>query len=90
MKKKEIEWINILRGFAIVLIVLGHAIGYSKKLNVLTIYLSSFYVPLFFFISGYLHNEDKQENLITYCKRKANNPRAQAPSPQAPPFPSQR
>lgn len=71
MKKKEIEWINILRGFAIVLIVLGHAIGYSKKLNVLTIYLSSFYVPLFFFISGYLHNEDKQENLITYCKRKA-------------------
>ena len=36
MKKKQIEWINIIRGFAIVLIVLGHAIGYSKKLNNLT------------------------------------------------------
>lgn len=71
MKKKQIEWINILRGFAIILIVLGHAIGYSKKLNILTIYLSSFYVPLFFFISGYLHNEDKQENLKFFCKRKA-------------------
>ena len=71
MKKKQIEWINILRGFAIILIVLGHAIGYSKKLNILTIYLSSFYVPLFFFISGYLHNEDNQEKLNVFCKRKA-------------------
>ena len=71
MKKKQIEWINILRGFAIILIVLGHAIGYSKKLNILTIYLSSFYVPLFFFISGYLHNEDKKEELIVFIKRKA-------------------
>lgn len=71
MKKKQIEWINILRGLAIILIVLGHAIGYSKKLNILTIYLSSFYVPLFFFISGYLHNEDKKEKLNVFCKRKA-------------------
>lgn len=71
MKKKQIEWINILRGFAIILIVLGHAIGYSNKLNILTIYLSSFYVPLFFFISGYLNNEDKKEKVLVFCKRKA-------------------
>ncbi len=71
MKKKQIEWINILRGLAIILIVLGHAIGYSNKLNILTVYLSSFYVPLFFFISGYLLKEEKEENFIYFCKRKA-------------------
>lgn len=69
--KKYFEWINILRGFAIFLIVLGHAIGYSKNLSILSKYLSSFYVPLFFFISGYIINENSDEKLIPYIKRKA-------------------
>ena len=70
-KSKKIEWINILRGFAIFLIVFGHAIGYSKGLTGLSRYLSSFYVPLFFFISGYLFQENKEEKLSLYIKRKA-------------------
>lgn len=70
-KNKQIEWINILRGFAIFLIVFGHAIGYSKGLKDVSRYLSSFYVPLFFLISGYLFNENKQEKMSTYIKRKA-------------------
>lgn len=70
-KGKQIEWINILRGFAIFLIVFGHAIGYSKGLTGLSKYLSSFYVPLFFFISGYLFQENKEEKLIPFMKRKA-------------------
>lgn len=70
-KNKQIEWINILRGFAIFLIVVGHAIGYSKGLKEVSRYLSSFYVPLFFFISGYLFKENKEEKIGTYIKRKA-------------------
>lgn len=70
-ENKQIEWINILRGFAIFLIVIGHAIGYSKGLKGVSRYLSSFYVPLFFFISGYLFNENKEEKICTYIKRKA-------------------
>lgn len=70
-KNKQIEWINILRGFAIFLIVFGHSIGYSKGLTNLSRYLSSFYVPLFFFISGYLFQEDREEKLIPFMKRKA-------------------
>lgn len=69
-KTKQIEWINILRGFAIFLIVFGHSIGYSKGLTGLSRYLSSFYVPLFFFISGYLFQENKEEKLIPFMKRK--------------------
>lgn len=70
-KSKQIEWINILRGFAIFLIVFGHSIGYSKGLTGLSRYLSSFYVPLFFFISGYLFQENREEKLISFMKRKA-------------------
>lgn len=70
-KGKQIEWINILRGFAIFLIVLGHSIGYSKGLTGLSRYLSSFYVPLFFFISGYLFQENKEEKLTPFIKRRA-------------------
>ncbi len=70
-KEKQIEWINILRGFAIFLIVIGHAIGYSQELKEVSKYLSSFYVPLFFFISGYLFNENKREEIGIYIKRKA-------------------
>lgn len=70
-KSKQIEWINILRGFAIFLIVFGHSIGYSKGLTDLSRYLSSFYVPLFFFISGYLFYENKEEKLIPFIQRKA-------------------
>lgn len=70
-KNKQIEWINILRGFAIFLIVFGHAIGYSKGLTKLSRYLSSFYVPLFFLIAGYLFHENKEEKVSTFIKRKA-------------------
>lgn len=70
-KGKQIEWINILKGFAIFLIVFGHSIGYSKGLTGLSRYLSSFYVPLFFFISGYLFQENREEKLIPFMKRKA-------------------
>lgn len=70
-KNKQIEWINIIRGFAIFLIVFGHSIGYSKGLTGLSRYLSSFYVPLFFLISGYLFQENKEEKLIPFIKRKA-------------------
>lgn len=50
---------------------LGTLFGYSKGLTGLSRYLSSFYVPLFFFISGYLFQEKKEESLIAFIKRKA-------------------
>ena len=48
--KKRINYIDLLRGFAIFLIVLYHMIGYSKNLDDTLIYLSSFHVSLFFLI----------------------------------------
>ncbi len=71
MNNKRIEWIDALKGFAIFLIVFGHTIGYSDKLSELSRYLSSFYVPLFFLISGYLFKNNKDESIKSYIKRKA-------------------
>jgi len=64
-------WADTVRGFAMVLIVFGHTIGYSHELRELTIYLSSFYVPLFFVVSGYLFTHNPQESLLTFMRRKA-------------------
>jgi len=71
MKEKRIDFIDVLRGFAIFLIVFGHAIGYSKGLKGVSHYLSSFYVPLFFFVSGYLFVNHKDESIQDYGKKKA-------------------
>jgi len=54
--KKRIDYIDLLRGFAIFLIVFYHMIGYSKNLSNILIYLSSFHVSLFFLISGFTYN----------------------------------
>ena len=64
-------WADTVRGFAMVLIILGHTIGYCDSLRPLSIYLSSFYVPLFFVVSGYLFAPDQRESIPSFMKRKA-------------------
>ena len=49
---KRHEFVDIMRGIGIILVVLGHSIGFmSENLN---IFILSFHMPLFFFISGML------------------------------------
>ena len=48
--KKRVDWIDIAKGFAIFAIVLGHTL-YPCPVR---FYLSSFHVPIFFFLSGVL------------------------------------
>lgn len=61
--------INILKAFAIALVVSGH-------LGLLLIPFFptySFHLALFFFISGYLFNENHLLNISAYVKKKAKN-----------------
>ena len=57
--KDRIEWIDIAKGFCIFLVVLGHT-GIPKLLSA---WIWSFHMPLFFFVSGILFNSSKYSTL---------------------------
>ena len=52
-KKERIVVIDLLKGFGILLMVVGH-IGFSDKLNH---YLYAFHMPLFFLVSGFVSKQ---------------------------------
>ncbi len=53
--KEKIQWIDMVRGGAILLVVIGHSGCPSLIYN----FIYSFHMPLFFVISGYLYNYEK-------------------------------
>ena len=63
-RKYRIEWIDMARGFGIILSIYGH-LGY----DLLTSWIYSFHMPLFFFISGFLFN-CRGMTFIDFLKRK--------------------
>lgn len=61
--------INILKAFAIILVVSGHL-----QVSVVPFFPTySFHLALFFFISGYLFKESYLDNILKYIKRKAKS-----------------
>lgn len=65
------NWIDSLKGMAIILVVIGHLNGVSSGLNQ---YIYSFHMPLFFFISGYLFNFEKYIDIgKEYVIKKINS-----------------
>ena len=82
--KRRLEWIDLVKGIAIVLVVIGHMLRgftssgmYSEYKNIFTYIdytIYSFHMPLFFIISGALFkNAKKLENMNQYLffiKRK--------------------
>lgn len=49
IKSKRLEWVDIAKGIAILLMIVGHEV---KNVNLLTL-IFSFHMPLFFILSGY-------------------------------------
>ena len=58
--KERYVFIDILKGIAILMIVYGHIIPGS--FSAMTKFISTFHIPLFFFVSGLLFNEGKYKN----------------------------
>ena len=68
MAKKRLYWIDVARGIAILLVVLGHCIGNLNAPG--NKFILSFHMPLFFFISG-LCAKSPTIKFGTYLKKKA-------------------
>lgn len=71
-KSKRIEWIDMLRGLAIICVVLGHR-QYGDN-GFLSEYLEpeiySFHIPLFFFVSGLVFSVSKYSSFKEFLIRK--------------------
>ena len=65
MVKKRLYWIDVLKGMGAILVLLGHLVPYNSMIK---IYIYSFHVPLFFFISGYVFKYEKKIDYFFYKK----------------------
>lgn len=62
---KRIEWIDLAKGIGIIFLIYGHIAD-----DYLTMWIYSFHIPLFFFISGYLFNPQKSAKEFFFSKCK--------------------
>lgn len=66
MEKTRYDWVDIAKGFGIILMVFGHIVECKLVYN----WISSFHMPLFFFLSGYVFNTDKNAKDFIISKAK--------------------
>ena len=64
---KRIEWVDIAKGVAIILVCLGHR-DIPEGMN---FWIFSFHMPLFFFLAGYTTRFESYPNFGAYARRKA-------------------
>lgn len=70
MEATHYAFVDILKGIAILLIVYGHII--PGAVPFVTDWVSTFHIPLFFFVSGLLFNSIKyKDNLFRFFKNRA-------------------
>lgn len=69
MEQKRLDYLDMVKGVGIILVVVGHS-GYVSE-NTLA-WLSSFHMPLFFIVSGILfaYRESEKEPFLPYLKRR--------------------
>lgn len=64
---RRVGYIDILRAFGIILMIVGHA---AKEPNRLTYYIQSFHMPLFFLISGVFY---KKGTIVDILRKKSRS-----------------
>jgi acyltransferase len=64
---KRIEWIDTAKGIGILLVVMGH----NTLPKGLEVWIFSFHMPLFFFLSGYVFNPSKYRAFSELLNKKA-------------------
>lgn len=60
---KRLQYVDFLKGFAILCVVVGHIASFNPKCDLLIDFVYSFHMPLFFFISGFLFHKKNIVNI---------------------------
>lgn len=71
-EKKQIEWVNIAKGLAMAMVVVGH-ISYAlpnEKLFPLSTLIVGWHVPIYFLIAGFFIKEDRLLKPLPFVKGK--------------------
>lgn len=68
LPKKRIDWIDMAKGYGMILVIYGHIIFSSNSLPLYMIF--SFHMPLFFFLSGYVFSNRRPFNDFIRNKEK--------------------
>ena len=58
--RQRLNYIDICKALGIILVVLGHTYSIPKALYLI---IYSFHMPLFFILSGFVYNKEKNQNL---------------------------
>lgn len=74
-RKKRIEYIDVARGIAIVLMIIGHCLELNNPIRKI---IFSFHMPLFIIISGYFYRDDKIIKCVKNILKKLVIPYASA------------
>lgn len=53
---KRVKWIDTVKGFGILLVVLEHVYRY----NAVSVWITSFHMPMFFILSGWIRGGNQQ------------------------------
>ncbi len=67
--KKRIEWVDMLKGLAIILVMLGHR-QYGGPAIFFKVEIYSFHMPLFFFLSGIVFSIKKHSSFKQFLVKK--------------------
>ena len=67
MASKRIEFVDVAKGIATILVIIGH-LSYTPAM--IKIWLYTFHIPLFFFLSGFVLNTHKYQNVKEFTLDK--------------------
>lgn len=70
-KSSRVNWIDILRGLSMFLVVWGHAFPSNK--GIIRKYIYSFHMPIFYFISGLTCSKDLDLDFKSFIKKKTKS-----------------
>ncbi len=67
-KSNRYDWLDLAKGFGIIFVIIGHVL--MPTVNILTIFIYSFHIPLFFIVAGYTYNGNKYRNKLQIYLQK--------------------